>query len=107
MGKAEVKRIADGAVAIADRDELVARLTAALAADGAERVERYLDFFFNSDQEPGKTLTKPLAKKHPDLADRLKREQERLPPLVERRKAVAGLLRDVRKALRRLKEIGA
>jgi hypothetical protein len=30
MGKAEVKRIADGSVPIADRDEFVARLTAAL-----------------------------------------------------------------------------
>jgi ATP-dependent helicase/nuclease subunit A len=71
-----------------DQDQC-ARLTAALAADGAERIERYLEFFFTAtDQGPRKTLTKPLAKKHPDLADRLEREQARLQTLVERRKAV-------------------
>jgi ATP-dependent helicase/nuclease subunit A len=70
-----------------DQDQC-ARLTAALAADGAERIERYLDFFFTADREPGKTLTKPLARKHPDLAGRLDLEQKRLEPLVARRNAV-------------------
>jgi ATP-dependent helicase/nuclease subunit A len=72
-----------------DQDQC-ARLTAALATTGTARVEAYLEVFFDSKLKPRPNLvTQGLAKTHPALAHRLCREQERLIPLRERRKAVA------------------
>jgi ATP-dependent helicase/nuclease subunit A len=65
------------------------RLLAALAATGAERLERYLDVFFTAEKEPrDRVVTATLAKKQPDIAALLAREQMRLTPLVARRDAV-------------------
>ena len=70
--------------------EQCARLTAALAAAGAERVEAYLQVFFDSKLKPRpNVVTQSLAKKEPALAQRLIEEQQRLIPLRERRKAIA------------------
>src|SRR2546426_1506281 len=70
--------------------EQSARFSAALAATGTERAEAYLRIFFDSKFEPRASLvTKALANAHPELAQRLVREQARLIPLRERRKALA------------------
>jgi ATP-dependent helicase/nuclease subunit A len=83
--------IADLCKASSPRDqEQCARLTAALAATGAERVEAYLQVFFDSKLKPRpNVVTQSLAKKDPALAQRLIEEQQRLIPLRERRKAIA------------------
>jgi ATP-dependent helicase/nuclease subunit A len=70
--------------------EQCARLIAASAATGSERVEAYLRLFFDTKLEPRANLvTKALANQHPALARRLVEEQARLMPLHERRKALA------------------
>ena len=70
--------------------EQCARFSAALAATGTERAEAYLRIFFDSKFGPRASLvTKALANAHPELAQRLVREQARLIPLRERRKALA------------------
>jgi ATP-dependent helicase/nuclease subunit A len=72
-----------------DQDQCT-RLSAALAADGAQRVETYFEVFFDSKLKPRPNLvTQGLARRHPVLAERLEREQERLIPLRERRRALA------------------
>jgi ATP-dependent helicase/nuclease subunit A len=78
-----------GASTARDQDQC-ARLTAALGATGATRVEAYLEVFFDSKFKPRpNVLTQGLAKKEPALAQRLEQERERLIPLRERRKALA------------------
>jgi ATP-dependent helicase/nuclease subunit A len=70
--------------------EQCARLTAALAATGSERLENYLKIFFDHEQRPRVSLvTQALAKRCPELAQLLCREQARLIPLRERRNALA------------------
>jgi ATP-dependent helicase/nuclease subunit A len=72
-----------------DQDQC-ARLTSALAASGAQRVESYFEVFFDSKLKPRPgLLTQGFARRHPDLAKRLEQEQERLIPLRERRRAIA------------------
>ncbi len=65
------------------------RLRAAVAASGTTRTDAYLDVFFTEKGPRASCLTAALAKKHPELSRRLDREQHRLQPLIERRKAVA------------------
>jgi ATP-dependent helicase/nuclease subunit A len=65
------------------------QLRAAAAASGPARIDAYLPIFLTKDFAPRKSLiTIGLAKKHPDLADRLAREQARVHGLHERRNAV-------------------
>jgi ATP-dependent helicase/nuclease subunit A len=65
------------------------RLSIALAASGAERIDKYLDVFFTGENGPRASLvTGALAKKHPGLADDLASEQARLAPLATRRNGV-------------------
>ena len=74
------------------------RLCAALAASGTARLQAYLEVFFDGDcQARKRLLTKPMAKRFPAFAAELTAEQERLEPLLARRKAV--ILRDRTAAL--------
>ncbi|MTW18206.1 double-strand break repair helicase AddA [Rhodoplanes serenus] len=67
-----------------------ARLSAAAAATGRDRVESYLDVFLTGDRAPRKSvITAALAKTYPALAERLDRERERIVALLERRCAAA------------------
>src|SRR5262245_50153461 len=60
------------------------------AAVGSERIEAYLSVFITGKNERRQTLvTAGLAKKHADFHGRLAREQQRLMPLLARRRAVA------------------
>jgi ATP-dependent helicase/nuclease subunit A len=64
-------------------------LTAAAAATGATRVDRYLQVFFNADETPRQRLvTKATQTNAPTLAACLGEEQKRLVGLVARRRAV-------------------
>src|SRR6516165_1123571 len=91
LPSSEWRAVAAACKASSARDqEQCARLLAACAATGSERVEAYLNVFFDSKLEPRANLvTKPLAIQHPALACRLVEEQARLRPLHERRKALA------------------
>jgi ATP-dependent helicase/nuclease subunit A len=72
-----------------DQDQC-ARLRAASATIGAARVEAYLEVFFDTKFKPRPNLvTQGFARNYPALCERLSREQRRLIPLRERRKAVA------------------
>ncbi len=65
------------------------RLTQAANARGTERVEAYLKVFIDTNCKPrSNILTQSLARKHPDLAQRLCEEQARVWALRERRNAV-------------------
>jgi ATP-dependent helicase/nuclease subunit A len=65
------------------------QLRAALAASGQARIDAYLPVFLTRDLEPRKSLiTRGLAQKRPDLAERLVREQERVCRLLDKRNAV-------------------
>ncbi|MEZ5891157.1 MAG: UvrD-helicase domain-containing protein [Xanthobacteraceae bacterium] len=65
------------------------RLTLAAQASGAERVDAYLAVFLDSHFAPRKTiLTKPLARKHPELTETLLRERDRIAELHKRRQAI-------------------
>jgi len=65
------------------------RLTLAAQASGAERVDAYLAVFLDGHFEPRKAiLTKPLARKHPELAESLRRERDRVAELHKRRQAI-------------------
>jgi ATP-dependent helicase/nuclease subunit A len=72
-----------------DHDQ-AARLSAALAVSGAERIERYFDIFLTAtDKEPrAKLITKALAADEPELARRLPDEQDRVVRLRARRNGV-------------------
>jgi ATP-dependent helicase/nuclease subunit A len=65
------------------------RLTEAAAASGAARIDSYLEVFFTQKSElRGSFLTSSLAKRNPDLAQRLDREKARVGGLLHRRRAV-------------------
>jgi ATP-dependent helicase/nuclease subunit A len=72
-----------------DEDQ-AARLRAAASAEGEERARAYRSVFMSVEDKPRQRLfTKAIETNHPDLADRLRAEQERVLKLFERRKAVA------------------
>jgi len=75
------------------------RLRAALAATGPIQVEEYLDIFLtDTDRTLRKTVvTKKFANDHPVLGRLLNAERERLPPLIEKRRAAT--VRDRTEAL--------
>ena len=66
------------------------RLRNALATDGAERLDCYLDVFFTEKGLRQRLATQAIDKIAPDLGPRLQAEQERLGPLCARRHAVAA-----------------
>jgi ATP-dependent helicase/nuclease subunit A len=70
--------------------ERAASLLSALNASGSERVHFYLHVFFKkTDMAPRERITTAdMQREHPALCDRLKRERDRLVPLLERRRAV-------------------
>jgi ATP-dependent helicase/nuclease subunit A len=69
--------------------EQTGRLSAALAASGGERIERYFDIFLTGDREPRKKLiTKGLADDEPVLAQNIANEQDRIIRLRDRRNGV-------------------
>jgi ATP-dependent helicase/nuclease subunit A len=65
-----------------------ARLGAAAAASGQERIERYLEIFITDGGTPRKNLTTKAIDRA--LCDRLSAERERVAPLAERRRAIAA-----------------
>jgi ATP-dependent helicase/nuclease subunit A len=91
LPSSEWAAVAELCKASSPRDqEQCGRLTTALTAAGAERVEAYLQVFFDSKLKPRPNMvTQSLARKEPALAQRLLEEQQRLIPLRERRKAIA------------------
>ena len=65
------------------------RLSAALAASGDARIDCYFGVFLNDEKEPRKRLiTKGLADRYPELAERLSAEQDRVTRLFARRNGV-------------------
>jgi ATP-dependent helicase/nuclease subunit A len=73
-------------------------LAAAQAAVGRDRIEHYLRVFCTAKREPrARILTDKLAKAHPDWAERLHGEQDRVCELLERERALAA--RDRTRAL--------
>ena len=73
-----------------DREQS-ARLRAAAAATGEERVSAYLSMFITDSGTPRKTLaTKSIEKIDPALCDRLQVERDRVAELDERRRALAA-----------------
>ncbi len=80
-----------------DGDQSI-RLLEAAAAPAELRADKYLRVFFTQDNGPrNSVMTKSLAKKYSDLANRVAVEQDRLIGLLERRKAV--ICRDRTEAL--------
>ncbi|WP_458759043.1 double-strand break repair helicase AddA [Afipia sp. TerB] len=74
------------------------RLLTAEALDGVEQLNRYLSVFLTDKQEPRKSLaTKKVNDARPDVAVLLDREQQRIGPLLEKRRAI--LQRDRTRAL--------
>ena len=66
-------------------------LAAAQAAVGRDRIEHYLRVFCTAKREPrARILTDKLAKTHPDWAERLLTEQDRVCKLLERERALAA-----------------
>lgn len=66
------------------------RLRKALVLDGAEQVDEYLGVFLTDAGTPRKTLaTKKLADSRPEIVAALKREADRIEPLLGRRRAIA------------------
>ncbi|MEH2472475.1 ATP-dependent helicase/nuclease subunit A [Nitrobacteraceae bacterium AZCC 2161] len=66
------------------------RLREALSLNGSAQVDEYLRVFFTDKMEPRKALaTKKISDSRPDLVNALKRECDRVAPLLERRRAVA------------------
>jgi ATP-dependent helicase/nuclease subunit A len=65
------------------------RLSAALAASGDTRIEGYFSVFLTGDMEPRKSMiTRGLADRYPELAERLAAEQNRAVRLLKRRNGV-------------------
>src|SRR5215471_6926435 len=88
MWRAAASRLASGS---ANDRKQAERLIAADEKSGADRIEDYLAAFFSGDGQPRKSLiTRSLADAHPDLARRLREEQERLPLLLDRRRGIAA-----------------
>jgi len=70
-------------------NDRAAQLRAALAASGAPRVAAYLSVFLTDTLSPRKNvITIGLARKCPDLAERIAREQARVCTLLEKRNGV-------------------
>ena len=70
-------------------NDRAAQLRAAAAASGAARVAAYLSVFLTDTMSPRKNvITTTLARKRPDLAERLAREQARVCALLEQRNGV-------------------
>src|SRR5262249_33239560 len=68
-----------------------AQFRAAFAASGPTRIQAYLSIFLTDKMEPRKNvITLGLAKKQPDLDERLRQTQGRVCALLERRNAVIG-----------------
>jgi ATP-dependent helicase/nuclease subunit A len=66
------------------------KLREALALSGSAQVDEYLAVFLTAEMTPRKTLvTKKIGDARPDLAAALRRECDRIGPLLERRRAVA------------------
>ena len=66
-------------------------LAAAQAAAGRDRITHYLRVFCTAKREPrARILTDKLAKAHPDWADRLLAEQDRVCKLLARERALAA-----------------
>ena len=71
-----------------DRDQ-GERLTSAASLAGAARVDIYRQVFLTADDDPRKTIiTDPLVRRYPELARRLKAEQDRVCVLCDKRRAV-------------------
>jgi ATP-dependent helicase/nuclease subunit A len=65
------------------------RLAAALAASDDERIARYFSIFLTQEQKPRDSLiTSGLAKRWPDLAERLSAERDRVIQLMQRRNGI-------------------
>jgi len=70
--------------------EQAERLRAAASAEGEERTRLYRGVFVSGEDKPRQRLfTRAIENDHPDLADRLRVEQERVLALFERRKGAA------------------
>src|SRR5262249_50612970 len=70
--------------------EQAARFSALQAATGSARVEAYVDIFCTAERQPrNRGVTRLIASREPDLAQRLVAEQERVCALLVRRRAVA------------------
>jgi ATP-dependent helicase/nuclease subunit A len=66
------------------------KLREALALSGGAQVDEYLRIFLTSDMTPRKALaTRKIGDARPDLVNALRRECDRLMPLLERRRALA------------------
>ena len=66
------------------------RLSRAAGATGSTRIDAYVSVFFTDKFELRQSpITDALALKHPDLAVQLAEEQQRLLPLIDRRRALA------------------
>lgn len=66
------------------------KLREALVLAGSAQVDEYLGVFLTAEMTPRKTLvTKKIGDARPDLAAALRRECDRIGPLLERRRAVA------------------
>jgi len=69
--------------------EQARRLRDALAASGAEQVDRYLGVFLTDEKAPRKTIvTKKFGDANPSIARLFEAEIQRLGPLIEKRRAV-------------------
>jgi ATP-dependent helicase/nuclease subunit A len=72
----------------------IAALAAAKAATGRVRIEQYLSIFCTAKREMReRIITDRLAKAHPDWAERLLKEQDRVFKLIERERALAARAR--------------
>ena len=73
-----------------DKKQAVA-LTATKAAAGRARIDEYLSIFCTVKREPReRVITDKLAKAHPDWAERLTAEKERVCKLIERKRALTA-----------------
>jgi ATP-dependent helicase/nuclease subunit A len=71
-----------------DRDQATC-LRDAQASSGTAQVDEYLAVFLTEKKEPRKAFfTKKIADDHPSMAHHIEREAKRLPPLIEKRRAV-------------------
>src|SRR4051812_12784022 len=66
------------------------KLREALTLSGSPQVDAYLGVFLTAEMTPRKTLiTRKISDARPELAETLRRECDRIAPLLERRRAVA------------------
>jgi ATP-dependent helicase/nuclease subunit A len=79
-------KLREGSKSDADQAD---RLSAAMAASGEERIDHFLGILLAEENKPRQRLvTRALAARYPDLAERLRVEQDRVAQLVERRNAI-------------------